>query len=136
MNAKVFLDTCVLTYAFVSGDARQKRALELLVEGGSISVQVLNELANTCCRKLRFDWDATVDAVTSVKACCLDPFPLSIATHEMGMRLARCYNFSVYDGLILASALEAGCAILYSEDMQHGQVVEGLRIVNPFLMPQ
>jgi predicted nucleic acid-binding protein len=133
MNAKVFLDTCVLTYAFVAGDARQKRALEVLADGGTISVQVLNELANTCFRKLRMNWDETSNALTLVQELCLSPISLTLAIHKEGVRLARRYGFSFYDSLIVAAAMDAGCATLLTEDLQHGQMVEGMRIENPFL---
>jgi predicted nucleic acid-binding protein len=56
-----------------------------------------------------------------------------LETHRAALRICERYGYSVYDGLILASALEGGCKKLYSEDLQHGQVIEGLRIENPFL---
>ncbi len=133
MSADVFLDTCVVVYAFVANDSRQAKSLEILADGGVISVQVLNELANTCRRKLLMDWDETVGALEGVKLCCQNPVPLTMSVHEEGVRLARRLGFSVYDGLILAAAIEAGCTTLYTEDLQHGQVVEGVRIENPFL---
>jgi predicted nucleic acid-binding protein len=133
MNADVFFDTCVLAYAFIAGDSRQKRALELLVEGGVISVQVLNELGNVCRRKIQMDWNETTGALESVKVCCRAPLPLTLSLHESGIRVARRYGFSIYDGLILAAAIEAGCSTLFTEDLQHGQVIEGVRIENPFL---
>ncbi|MDR3738185.1 MAG: PIN domain-containing protein [Terracidiphilus sp.] len=132
MSADAFLDTCVVAYAFVEGDVRQERSLEILADGGTISVQVLNELANICRRKLALDWAGTEGALEAVKVCCPRPVPLTQAVHEAGVRLARRYGFSVYDGLILAAAVDAGCTTLLTEDLQHGQVVEGVRIENPF----
>ncbi len=59
--------------------------------------------------------------------------PLNVETHETGLRLAERYGLSTYDAMIAASALDAGCDTLWSEDMQHGMALEeGLRIVNPF----
>jgi predicted nucleic acid-binding protein len=59
--------------------------------------------------------------------------PLTVETHETGLRLAERYGLSTYDAMIAASALDAGCDTLWSEDMQHGMALEeGLRIVNPF----
>jgi predicted nucleic acid-binding protein len=133
MNANVFVDTCVLTYAFVEDDPRHLRALEILVAGGIISVQVLNELANICRKKLRMDWKETAGAVSSVRSFCFTTISLTPEIHVSGMRIAQRYNFSVYDGMILAAALEAGCTTLLTEDLQHGQMIDGLRIVNPFL---
>jgi predicted nucleic acid-binding protein len=133
MSADAFLDTCVVVYAFVSSDARQIKSLEILADGGVVSVQVLNELANACRRKLLMNWEETVGALEGVKLCCQKTVPLTQTVHEGGVKLARRYGFSVYDGLILAAALEAGCTTLYTEGLQHGQVVEGVRIENPFL---
>jgi predicted nucleic acid-binding protein len=133
MSADVFLDTCVVTYAFVSSDFRQKRSLEILAGGGVVSVQVLNEFANICRRKLLLDWHETVGALEAVKVCCQHPIPLTQAVHEEGVRLARRYGFNIYDGLIIAAAIEAECTTLLTEDLQHGQAVEGVRIENPFL---
>jgi predicted nucleic acid-binding protein len=64
---------------------------------------------------------------------CPDPLPLTLETHRAALRICERYGFSMYDGLILAAAVEGRCTKFYSEDMQHGQVVEGLRIENPFL---
>jgi predicted nucleic acid-binding protein len=59
--------------------------------------------------------------------------PVTLEAHEAGLRIAERYGFSVYDAMIVASAIEVGCDILWSEDMQGGMVLEeGLRIVNPF----
>jgi predicted nucleic acid-binding protein len=132
MNARVFIDTCVLIYAFVEGESRQAKALSVMAEGGNISVQVLNEFANACRKKLRMDWKETGDALTAVRALCSTPIPLTLKIHGKGLVIAQKYGFSVYDGLILAAAIEAGCSTLYSEDLQHGQMIEGLRVENPF----
>jgi predicted nucleic acid-binding protein len=133
MSADRFLDTCVVVYVFVAGDLRQQRALQILADGGTISVQVLNELANTCRKKLRMDWDEIAGALESVEVCCAAPIPLTLDLHRSGIRIAQRYGFSVYDGLILAASLQGGCRTLYSEDLQNGQIVEGVRIENPFL---
>jgi predicted nucleic acid-binding protein len=73
------------------------------------------------------------DALASIRACCPPPRPLTLATHEAALGLAERHGFQVYDALIVAAALEAGCGTLFSEDMQDGRVVEGrLTIRNPF----
>jgi predicted nucleic acid-binding protein len=64
---------------------------------------------------------------------CPDPLPLTLDTHRAALRICARYGFSVYDGLILAAAVEARCSRLLTEDLEHGQVVEGVRIENPFL---
>ena len=77
-------------------------------------------------------WDET-HAYLDMMRDLLTVHPLTVETHEMGLRLAERQGLSVYDAMIAASALHASCDTLWSEDMRHGMVVdEGLRIVNPF----
>jgi len=59
--------------------------------------------------------------------------PLTADTHAAALALARDHGFAFYDALIVAAAVEAGCDVLYSEDMQHGRVIGGLTIRNPFV---
>ncbi|MBX9700870.1 MAG: PIN domain-containing protein [Acetobacteraceae bacterium] len=128
-----FLDTNVLVYAVTQGDPREPTAMSLLAEGGVISVQVLNEFAHVLRRKLRFSWRDARQALEAVRAVCPDPRPLTFATHVAALDLGERYGVPIYDSLILAAALEAGCDTLLTEDLQHGQVIEGrLTIRNPF----
>ncbi len=128
-----FLDTNVLVYAALQPDPRSDAARALLRAGGVISVQVLNEFANVARRKLRRPWPEVRHALAAVRALCPAPQPLTVATHEAALALAERTGYAVYDALILASALEAGCDILCSEDLQDGQVINGhLTIRNPF----
>lgn len=133
MSATVFLDSNVLLYTLAEGDARQALAMGLLARGGSISVQVLNEFASVARRKFRLTWPEITEALTALRALFPAPLPLTLATHEAGLALAVRYGFAFYDALIAASALEAGCAALLTEDPQDGQVIEGrLTVRNPF----
>ncbi len=127
-----FFDTNVLVY-LASGDAKKADLAEVAIaKGGSISVQVLNELANVARRKMQMPWDET-HAFLNMLRDLLTVYPLTVETHETGLRLAERYGLSLYDAMIAAAALRAGCDTLWSEDMQHGMVLdEGLRIVNPF----
>ena len=128
-----FLDTNVLLYAALQPDRRSEAARALLRGGAVISVQVLNEFANAARNKLRRPWPEIVRGLAAVRAICPAPLPLTLNTHEIALTLAQQTGYALYDALILASAIEAGCDVLYSEDMQHGQVVEGrLTIRNPF----
>ena len=129
-----FFDTNVLIY-IASGDvAKADRAEALIAGGGAISVQVLNEAASIARRKMRLSW-AEIDALLDGFCGLLTVHPLTLETHEDGRRLAARYGFSLYDAMIVAAALRAGCATLWSEDMQHGMTLaEGLRIANPFLV--
>ena len=128
-----FFDTNVLVY-LASGDAaKANRAEAAIAKGGAISVQVLNEVANVARRKMQMSWDDT-HAFLNMLRGLLTVHPLTVETHETGLRLAERYGLSTYDAMIAASALQAGCDMLWSEDMPHGMVLdEGLRIVNPFV---
>jgi len=129
---RAFLDSNVVVYAF-SDDRRNGVAEELLGRGCEISVQVLNEFANVARRKLGFSWPEISDAVEAITTLSRAVHPLDLTTHQEAVRLAERYGFGFYDALIVASALRADCAVLYSEDMQHGLIVdERLRIENPF----
>ena len=129
-----FFDANVLVY-LASGDAaKADRAEAVLATGGAISVQVLNELTNVARRKLRFSWAETHALLTAMRGL-LTVHSLTLETHETGLRLAVRHGFSIYDAMIVAAALHAGCDTLWSEDMQHAMTLEeGLRIVNPFLV--
>jgi predicted nucleic acid-binding protein len=127
-----FFDTNVLIY-LASGDAKKADLAEVAIaKGGSISVQVLNELASVARRKMQMSWDET-HALLNILRNLLTVHPLTVVTHETGLRLAERHGLSIYDAMIAASALHAGCNTLWSEDMQHGMEFEkGLRIVDPF----
>ncbi len=127
-----FFDTNVLLYIASADTAKADRAEAAIAAGGAISVQVLNELANVARRKMRMSW-ADTHAFLSMLRALLTVHPLTIETHETGLELAERYGFSTYDAMIVASALQAGCDTLWSEDMQDGMAVDaGLHIVNPF----
>ncbi len=133
MPAKAFFDTNVLIYAVAQNDPRSAQAEALLTTGGAISVQVLNEFASVARRKIRMSWSEVTEALAAIRVLCPSPVPIGIETHESALRIAEKYGHDIYDALIAASALEAGCATLYSEDLQHHQVLQGrLRVWNPF----
>jgi predicted nucleic acid-binding protein len=132
MHAKPFLDTNIIVYAFASNDPRGERADALVKAGGVISVQVLNEFVNVLRRKQRRDWEEIDDALGVLKMLLDPPLPLTVEVHEAAIGVARHYGFSIYDSLIVAAALRAGCSMLYSEDFQRGQTIERLAIRNPF----
>ena len=104
----------------------------ILGQGPRISVQVLNESLVNCRRKAGLGWEEAAAFLEGVRALC-PVEDLTVQTHDVGRALAERYGFSIYDAMIVASALVAGCTTLWSEDMQDGLLVEGqLRIVNPF----
>jgi predicted nucleic acid-binding protein len=126
-----FFDTNVLVYIASADAAKANRAEATIAAGGAISVQVLNELTNVARRKMQMSWTDTHALLDTLRAL-LTVHPLTVDIHETGLELAARYSFSIYDAMIVASALHAGCDTLWSEDMQHGMTLEGLRIVNPF----
>lgn len=127
-----FFDSNILIYAF-STDIRRAPALAAIAGGGVISAQVLNEFTNVLRKTQKQDWPVIEAAVQSVRFRFPDIVPLTSDTHAAALGLARDHSVAFYDALILASAIEAGCDTLYSEDMQHGRSIGGLAIVNPFL---
>ncbi|NJM81602.1 MAG: PIN domain-containing protein [Tabrizicola sp.] len=126
-----FADTNVVLY-LLEDSPKADRAETILQTGPRISVQVLNETLVNCRRKAKLGWEETGIFLAGVRSLC--PVEnLSLQTYEVGRALAERYGLSIYDAMIVASALLAGCTTLWSEDMQDGLVVEGqLRIVNPF----
>lgn len=130
--AKAFVDTNILIYLMSADAARADRAEAVVAAGAVSSVQVFNEIANVARRKLGMGWQELDEFLALLRALC-PPEPLTLVSHDRGRQLAERYGLSVYDAMIVASALLAGCDILYSEDMQHGLVIEGqVRICNPF----
>ena len=134
MSGKVFFDTNILIYAIAQNDPRGPRAEALLVAGGLVGVQVLNEFVSVARRKMRMPWKDVIEALDAIRVLCASPVPVTISTHETALRVAENYGFEIYDALVVAAALESGCAILYSEDLQHGQLIDRkLTVRNPFL---
>ena len=130
-STEIFFDTNVLAYIF-SGDARKSaRSEELLATGGTISVQILNECALVMRRKFKATWPQIEGMSETLRKTCTI-LPLTEATHVHGLTIAKRFKLHLYDAMIIASALSAGCKILYSEDMHNGFVIEGLTIRNPY----
>lgn len=133
MSVRVFFDTTILIYALSDGDERMEIAERLLASGGTLSVQVLNEFAAVAKRKLKMSWPEIAEALGAARVLCDPAIPLTVEVHEAALRIAARYGYQIYDSFILAAALEAGCDVLYSEDMQDGQKIDSLIIRNPFL---
>ena len=130
-----FIDSNIVLY-LLSGDAIKADRAEALVEaGGVISVQVLNEVASVCQRKLKMSWEEIEMLLMAVKSAC-NVLPLTVASHEKAVEVARRFQLSIYDANIVASAILSGAGVLLSEDMQSGMNIESLTIQNPFLSQQ
>jgi predicted nucleic acid-binding protein len=106
------------------------RSAERPVEGGVASVQVLNEFANVARKKLRVGWPEIELALAQFRSALDAVAPISLNTHTIGMELARDHKLPVYDALIVAAAIEAGCDTIYSEDLQAGRGFGKLAVVN------
>jgi predicted nucleic acid-binding protein len=133
MPGKKFFDTNVLIYAIAQNDPRGPRAEALLATGGMVGVQGLNEFASVARRKLRMPWKDVTEALDAIRVLCPSPVPIEISTHEAALKIAEDRGYEIYDALVIAAALEAGCTTLYSEDLQDGHVIDGkLAIRNPF----
>jgi predicted nucleic acid-binding protein len=127
-----FFDTNILIYLASDDAAKADRAEAIVREGGAISVQVLNEVANVARRKMKLTWQETRGFLSSLREL-LTVHAVTVDTHELGLALAERYQLGVYDALIAASAVLAECDKLWSEDMQDGMAIDRrLRIVNPF----
>jgi predicted nucleic acid-binding protein len=135
MQDKVFLDTNIIIYAYSKTDrTKQEIAKQLIMNNNTIiSTQVLQEISNTLRRKLKMDYDMIKSLL---EECIQNTNQLAVNNQEtifLSCDIAKYYGFSFYDSLIIAAALENGCTILYSEDLQHNQIIEQrLRIINPF----
>ena len=138
MSADEFLDTNVLVYSVdLESPEKRQRALELIDRGltehtACISFQVVQETLNVLIRKTETPVDRIRQLMDSTLVPLWQVYP-SASLYQDAISIQGRYGFSFYDSLIVAAALEAGCTRLYSEDLQHGQQVQRLTIVNPFL---
>jgi len=128
---KPFIDSNVVLYLFSSNTVKADRAESLLQSGGLISVQVLNEVASVCLRKLKMTWE-DIDAVLETLKSTCEVLPVTLACHEKAVGLAKRFQISLDDANIVATAILFGADTLFSEDMQNGMSMESVTVVNPF----
>jgi len=129
-----FIDTNIVIYTLSQDELKQKAAIVLLAKKPVVSVQVLSETANIMRKKLGFDISSVRIIIDRIANECTTIQPLSVNTLRDGLDLSERYGFSHFDSLIVASALNADCTKLYSEDMHHGLIVnQRLTIINPFV---
>jgi len=130
---KAFFDTNILLYLLSGDGTKADQAESILLNGGWVSVQVLNEFASVAARKLGMTWPEIKEALAPIRVIC-KVVSITSETHDLGLEIAERYGFSVDDSLIVAAALLAGCEILFSEDLQDGQRInDQLVISNPFV---
>ncbi len=137
MTAEFFLDANILLYVFSNAEEDvEKRNIcqDLLLKSNvGISTQVIQEFINTALRKPRIG--ISEDGIDLMMQYCCDLQVVSVSYEIIlnGLNFRRRYRLSHWDSTIVAAALEMGCGVLYSEDLNHGQVIEGVTVVNPFV---
>lgn len=131
-TTEAFIDSNVALY-LVSPEPSKAAVAERLIDGGGvISVQVLTEVTDVARRKFRMPWHVLHELLDGMKEN-LVVTPVSVSTHDLGLKLSERHHFRVYDAQLIAAALQAGCTTFWSEDLHNGQVIEGqLTIRNPF----
>jgi len=131
---KVFIDTNVLIYAYSEDEPnKSKLANKIIFSNESvISIQVINELSNILYKKFNLTAPLILKLINELEEN-LEIVDFNINTIKSAHNIKESYRYSYYDSLIIATALENNCLILYSEDMQHNQTIENqLKIINPF----
>jgi len=132
MEARTFLDSNVVLYLLSADTRKRDIALGLLSRRPCVSVQVLNEVTNVCRKKGGMSWDEVATFLADVRHFCR-VVSLTETIHDDARRLAARHQLSFYDANIVAAALDSGAAVVWSEDMHHGLVIEHtVTITNPF----
>jgi len=132
---KVFLDSNILIYSYSRNEPDKREiACQIIADNYSIiSTQVLQEFINTVTRKYEFSYQ---EALNGAEECCRNN-QLHINTEKTVFKaclIAQKYGYSFYDCLIISSAIESDCKIIYSEDLQHKQIINNsITIINPFI---
>jgi len=134
MKDKVFIDSNVILYLFMEESDKSVAAGKILSdENCIISSQVVGEVCNNLKKKSGY----TAEELKYVICGFYDEFSIIPVTSEIYIKavsILKSYSMSFWDSVIVAAAIESGCGILYSEDMQHGIIIESMRIVNPFVV--
>lgn len=133
---RCFIDTNILIYADSDDEPNKQREAALLIahvvstNSGVISTQVLNEYANVALRKLKLSHERLRQQLRFYKKLEIIAATAEITDAAVDIHQTRMISF--YDALIVATAQAANCAVLYSEDMNAGEIVGGVKLVNPF----
>lgn len=138
MSVRIFVDTNIWLYSLIQtseADERHELAKRFLdeIERPVISTQIIREATHNLIKKARMKEDLIRILISSwYQECVVQESSEAQFLHASNLRTQ--YSFSYWDSLIVAAALEAKCVKFYSEDMQHGQIIEGsMTILNPFL---
>jgi len=139
MNDRFFIDTNVFVYTFDKADNTKNTIARSLIHKalssgeGIISYQVVQEFLNVATRKFNKPLELT-DAKEYLQKV-LTPLCHIYSTHELfeqALEISARWQYGFYDSLIIAAAISSGCSILYTEDLQHGQKIQSIKIENPF----
>ncbi|MGD1901626.1 MAG: PIN domain-containing protein [Geitlerinemataceae cyanobacterium] len=136
MSASIFLDTNIWIYAYEQSDETRPETSRQLIADNSdriiLSTQNLGEIYNTLTRKQILDRPQAADLIEQL-IDIFEPVPIQASTVRQALAIQQQTQYSYWDSLIVATAIEYRCERLYSEDLQHDRRVENLTIVNPFL---
>jgi len=127
MNDKVFFDTNIIIYSYSEDEIDKhniaNNILEKYAQDIIISKQVINELVNVLFKRFKLLSDDIENVVLELDTM-LSIVDFDLITQIKAIRLKGRYQLQYYDALIIATAIENGCNILFSEDMQHQQVID------------
>ena len=135
MHDKAFLDSNILIYLYTEDDESKRNIAQLKLNENICvtSIQVLNEISNVLGKKFSLNHSEAKELLDNIEAVCDEVLPINRKTIDNALVLKDRYGFSYFDSLILSSALESECNVIFSEDMSDGQIIEKtLRIINPF----
>jgi len=134
MPDRIFIDTNILIYLYSTEYDKQQIVLSLFESENAfcISTHVVMEFCNVLLKKLKYTRADVEIALEDFKEH-FEIVEVNMSTIEKALDIQERYQFSFFDSLVIATALQANCRSLYSEDMQHGQRIENtLRLWNPF----
>ncbi len=134
LENKFAVDTNILIYLFDQEETHKRLVAQACItKFPKVSSQVVSELINVVKRKLNLEKHVVLKKCAAILNNC-EITPMTITTLNKAIDLIKKYQFQIFDAMIVASALEANCTALYSEDLQHNLVIENtLRIINPFI---
>ena len=130
----IFFDTNILIYIVKDNTGKAEIATSILSVNSTayISVQVLNEFCNVSIKKLKFSKNDILFSINKFSEYFIIS-TITIPVIKSALEIKEKYKYSYYDSVIIASALQNNCTILYTEDLQHNQIIEDtLKIINPF----
>ena len=140
MKDKYFLDTNIFVYSFDSSDSTKNAIARNLIHNalkeqtGCISSQVIHEFLNVSTKKFNppLTHKDSLKYLNAVLAPLCEIFT-SVGLYRRTIEISERWKYSFYDSMILTAAIQTDCTVLYTEDLQHGQNIEFLTIINPFL---